>query len=452
MAGDTRARLRRLSKLSRLGLKKGAAHVPQPPPKPRPTGIPLPDTPVPLHLLEYQFDEHNPAPIEAVIPGAVVENEYGRYFSFEGRYPLSARHGARPLAELLETSLEAVAGISGDGRWRNLTWRDVLFIDTETTGLEVAAGTVAFLIGVGWLDDDDFVVRQVFMRDYHEETALLADLARLFERFEALASFNGKTFDLPLLQNRFVMARLQPGLASRSGQDLLGSPHFDLLHPARRLWRRRIGACNLSHLETEVLGVERAQADVPGYWIPTLYRTYLVTEDARPMAGIFYHNEVDVVSMASLATEICRCLAWSGAGSADLPAVDLLSLGLWYNALGRASAAERALRAALAGGLDGEAFGVAQKHLATLLKRAGRADESVALWEALTATEHRLYALEELAKYYEWRAKDLRRAEAWTQQAIARFEAGDEGRQQDEALAAWQHRLARLQRKLRRGG
>lgn len=458
MPDDLQTRLRRLSKLSRLGLKKGVAEIRQPPPKPRPTELPLPDTPVPLQFLAYQFDKHNPAPIEAVIPGAVIENEYGRYFSFEGRYPLAAQHGERTLGQLLDLPLDVVAATSGDERWRGLSWRDVLFIDTETTGLDVAAGTVAFLIGVGYVAGDAFVTRQVFMRDFEEELALLADLARLFERFEALVSFNGKSFDLPLLQDRLTIARLQPGLLTRSGADVLASPHFDLLHPARRLWRRRIGACNLAHLETQVLGVRRSQADIPGYWIPTLYRTYLVTGDARPLAGVFYHNEVDVLSMVSLAAEICRHLTWhlgDEAGDdvlASANPLDLLSLGIWYDALGHTPAAERALRASLTQEMEAEAFETAVSQLAGLLKRAGRAGEAVPLWEALAATKRHLSAFEELAKFYEWRAKDLLQAETWTRQALALIEGWVNNWQKQAALADWEHRLARLERKLESRG
>ncbi|MEG0768084.1 MAG: ribonuclease H-like domain-containing protein, partial [Clostridia bacterium] len=118
--------------------------------------------------------------------------------------------------------------------------RRTLFLDTETTGLR-GAGTVAFLIGVGFVQDEGFVVRQLLMRDYPEEPALLEELAQLLPRFDRVVTFNGKSFDIPLLRDRFTMARLRA-----RWREL---PQLDLMHPSRRVWRLRLQNCRLSNLE-----------------------------------------------------------------------------------------------------------------------------------------------------------------------------------------------------------
>jgi len=445
MTNDKHAlsRQKRLAQLKRIGVRKGTRHIAMPPLKPRPTE-PAPDTePVPLHFLNYRDDLLHAAPIEAVVPGVVVENAHGQYFRVDVRYPLGAKYGNFPLQTLLDGPMETVAAITGDDRWHDLSWRDVLFFDTETTGLEIAAGTVAFLIGVGFVDGDDFVVRQVFMRDFDEETALLADLHELCGNFRAAASFNGKTFDVPMLENRFTLARLFVDLFD-------DAPHLDLLHPSRRVWRHRLENCKLATLETEVLGVTRTHADVPGYFIPTLYRKYLVDNDARPMAGIFYHNEMDIVSMAALAAVLGQMAAYPHHTDTIEPLhpADLAAVGMWQLALGRHDAAETALHAALKDdALAPELRRRAMTALAFLLKRRGRGAEAESLWQTLVAAEDNLLALEELAKFYEWRRKDFEKARTCTEYALKILNAHPADWRTEETIAAWEHRLARLERK-----
>ena len=437
------SREKRLAQLKRIGVRKGTRHIEMPPPKPRPTDSAPPTEPVPLHFLNYQNDLLHAAPIEAVVPGTVVENAHGQYFRVDARYPLNAKYGNFPLKNLLDVPPETIAAITGDDRWLDLSWRDVLFFDTETTGLEIAAGTVAFLIGVGFIDGDDFVVRQVFMRDFDEETALLADLHDLCQNFRAAASFNGKTFDVPLLENRFTLARLFVDLFD-------DAPHLDLLYPSRRVWRHRLNNCNLSTLENDVLGVTRTHADVPGYFIPTLYRKYLVDKDARPMAGIFYHNEMDIVSMAALAAVLGQGAAFPNHSPEIEPLhpVDLAAVGMWHSALGRAESAEAALTTALkSDSLPPDVRRRAMTELAFLLKRQGRGTAAESLWQELVAAEDSLLALEELAKFYEWQQKDIEKARVCTEYALKILNARPNDWRTAETIAAWEHRLARLKRK-----
>ena len=438
---DETARQKRLSRLRRMGVRKGARHINIPPPKPKPTDPPAPTEVIPLHFLNYQDDLQHAVPIEKVVPGHTIKNEHGQYFSVDARYPLTAKYGKQPLSGLLDVPMETIATITGDERWHGLSWHDVLFIDTETTGLEIAAGTVAFLIGVGFVDGKDFVVRQVFMRDFNEEMALLADLRQLCEAFKAVASFNGKTFDVPLLENRFIMAR--------QFIDLFDGAHLDLLHHSRRIWRHRLENCKLATLEIDILGLTRDQSDIPGYFIPSLYRKYLVDGDARTMAGIFYHNELDIVSMAALVISIAQHVEYPRhpAEIEPIHPIDLHSIGLWQLKLGKTESAEHALRAALANDLPETLRWRAITELAFLLKRSGRAGSAESLWQSLVAESDNLSALEELAKFYEWERKDLEKAHTCTEYALKVLNAKNQDWRTEENIAVWTHRKNRILRK-----
>ena len=190
---------------------------------------------------------------------------------------------------------------------------DILFLDTETTGLAGGAGTVAFLVGMGYFTGRDFAVEQVLMRDYGQESELLRTVSSVAGRFSVLCTFNGRTFDAPLLASRFVMNRLPSRLPSA---------HADVLYPARRLWKLRLKRCNLANLEEQLLHVKR-EDDLPGAEVPQTYFRYLRDGDFAPIERILAHNRQDIVSLAQLLCFLC--------GQVDCPETvesgqDLLSL------------------------------------------------------------------------------------------------------------------------------
>src|ERR1700731_4580593 len=180
-----------------------------------------------------------------------------------------------------------------------------LFLDTETTGLAGGTGTYAFLIGLAWWDAGGLQVEQLFMRDFAEEHSVLYQLsARLAER-PVLVTFNGKTFDLPLLENRFRMTRsiAVPSLAA----------HLDLLHPARALWKFRLGTVRLTDLEREVLNPTLLggcrQGDVSSKFIPQFYFDYLRGGPPEPLLGVARHNQMDLRGLGALFGKINQLLA-----------------------------------------------------------------------------------------------------------------------------------------------
>ncbi len=259
--------------------------------------------------------------------------------------------------------------------------------------------------------DEVFVVRQYFLRDHGDERAMLRQLDGLLAERVGLITFNGRSFDVPLLDNRYLMNRLP----SR----LLDLPHIDLLPPARRLFRARLGSCALSSLERTLLGLERTHADVPGALIPALYYQYLRTGEAGDLARVFYHNEMDMLSMVTLAARIFRQLE---ASSCDDP-LDQISLARWQADLGLGEWAERTLRASLDGDLSFEAYHQALYRLAALLKAKGRRDEAVVVWQQIAHTSSDdVSAHVELAKHYEWVERDAAEALVWTERALALVE------------------------------
>lgn len=382
-----------LGRLRRLGVMKGTRHL-----KPA-----APQRPVPA-----QTDFPNPQTLQQLFPGGrVEETAVGGCFVLDKVYSSSYQHGADRLQDLLTHSAQPAAVFCKDTRFNALALRDFLFLDTETTGL-AGAGTLAFMVGVAFFERDAFVVRQYFLRDHADEAAMLTLLDALLAEKVGLITFNGRTFDLPLLDTRFLMNRMFSDIRER--------PHLDLLHPARRLWRNRLGSVALGNLEKNLLGLRRTQEDVEGWLIPTLYHDYLRSGDASTMQRVFYHNQIDMLSMVTLAGRVIKQFAH--ASDADNP-LDLFSLGRWQADLGMAAEAEENYRRAAAGDLPLAFYHQALQRLGLLLKRNGRRDEAVSLWQQWAATTFDSVEPHiELAKHYEWHAQDIPTAIQWTEAAL----------------------------------
>jgi hypothetical protein len=333
-----------------------------------------------------------PVPLEELVEGMRVENERGEFFLVESAVHLEVRHGDVPLSRVHAIEPSTVAVLDPEPGLEGFDLRRAVFLDTETTGLAGGSGTAAFLIGVGWFDGERFRVRQYFMRDYHEEAALLHALAEELRRFDRLVTFNGKMFDVPLLDARFRLCR---------GTFPLGeAPHFDLLHPARRLWKARLESCRLQSLEAELLGLRRS-GDIPGEDIPRVYFDWVRRRDARMLARVFEHNRQDIVSLAALAVLACQ---WVEEGRAEDPR-DVFSLARVLERARLYDRSEAEYRRALAS--DAACLrGPALLRLAWRAKRAGDHGRAAALW-AEAGEVGEVEGWRELAMHLEHRAKDL---------------------------------------------
>jgi uncharacterized protein YprB with RNaseH-like and TPR domain len=383
-------------------------------------------------------------PIEEVVPGQIIETSAGPCFVSEQRFTVDRPHGRWTLGDLLHRSPEILARLlDPPEQTPALDPRQIVFLDTETTGLAGGTGTYAFLVGIGFFPDDQtFIIRQYFMRDYDEEPAQMSALIEALEPFGALGSFNGRSFDIPILETRLALQRL-PSRLSRL-------PHMDLLRPARRVWRRVLMSCALSSLEQAVLAVRRAGTDVPSWMIPSLYFEYLQTGEATPLAGVFYHNQQDILSMVTLANHLCRLLE-NPAETGRHP-LELAGLARWHESHGDLDRAITLYREALAYPLSPEEGTRLLRRLSALLRRARRHEEAVGLWQALMAAgevEQAVEILVDLAKYHEWQTRDLARALEATEQAITAAAGLRPSPARALMLEGLERRRERLLRKLR---
>jgi uncharacterized protein YprB with RNaseH-like and TPR domain len=329
-------------------------------------------------------------------------------------------------------SRQARAALEDPEKW--------LFLDTETTGLAGGTGTYAFLVGLAWWNAGGLQVEQLFLRDFSEEHSLLHELAaRLAER-PVLVTFNGKTFDWPLLENRFAMTRAikVPRLAA----------HLDLLHPARSLWKLRLGSVRLVDLERRVLDAERLglhrYGDVASALIPQYYFDYLRGGVADPLAGVVKHNQMDLRGLAALFVKINSLLDERGALEGE-DSLDLFGLSRFLERRGKRERAQAACVKALDAGLPAEFRRRARRDMALMAKRNGEAEKAEALWQELAHDpKEGSEACEQLAIYYERQAKDLHRALEFAQLGLMKLER--QGWASRDPI--WHARKARHQEKL----
>lgn len=390
-------------------------------------------------------DAPHPAvlPLEAALPGADWPHQNSRCWVTGARRPLDDRHAEELLTAGLTASTGSLADLAGDPALAGMDLERTAFLDTETTGLAGGAGTYAFLIGIGRVEGGCFHVRQFFMRHPGEESAQLAAVAEWLDGCSGLVTFNGRSFDMPLLATRCTVHRRRPFLD--------GAPHLDLLPAARRVWRRRLDSCSLTSLEREVFNTHR-QDDVPGWLIPYRYFRYQQDGDARPLVGIFHHNLLDILTMVSLTARLAR--AWQAPEDTLAHGLDWLSLARRYELSGDPVRAMSACEGALQRGLSPAETDEALHQLSLIARRAGDWTRATGVWQGLTAEAQprRLFPFEELAKYWEHRASppDLPRALAISEEARDRVASGAlrPRRGVHPALAQLDHRIARLRRRL----
>jgi uncharacterized protein YprB with RNaseH-like and TPR domain len=300
--------------------------------------------------------------ITDLLGASVARNRYGEFVRLE-RWFAQPEPCTNPEAlRLVLPSLAEPSVLQDPEQW--------LFLDTETTGLAGGTGTCAFLVGLGWWERGGFQVEQLFLRDYDEEHAVLYALAERMAERPVLVTYNGKSFDWPLLDTRFRLTREIEPKAFRA--------HLDLLHPARALWRLEWGTARLGELERHVLGIERGP-DIPGELIPQLYFDFLRGGSAEPLVPVFRHNQSDLASLAALAGHM------AGLAAAPDKAHPLEQYGLsrLFERSGDRARARRIYEMAIASGLPLALGRAARRRLARLARRDGALDVAHSLWQEL---------------------------------------------------------------------
>ena len=340
-----------------------------------------------------------------------------------------------------EVTREALMLMQGDELPEPFDPDRVLYLDTETTGFQ-GAGTVAFMIGVGFLTPEGFEVHQYVLRDYPEETAQLKELQALLAHYDVLCTFNGRSFDLPLLRTRFLMNRMRP--------DCLDKPDIDLLHIARRTFKLRLRQCSLGRLEECILGQPR-ENDLPGSEAPKRFFAMLQTGELHLLDEVLKHNEQDVASMCTLLAHMHRMYT---APESVTHGEDLYAMGLAMERMHHPQEARRCYRLVSSGRLHAQG----QLRLAASYRRSGEKDTAAAIWQKmLERREGGAAPYIELAKYYEHTAHDLPTALRMTRQGLALLAEPSlldtpEQTAQREELQARYARLSKMMQRLRQPG
>lgn len=371
-----------------------------------------------------------------ILPGGWENNRRGQAFVARQTFSAQYQHGREPITP--DTPLQTLASWARDERLGGLLPSQFAFLDTETSGLSGGTGTYAFLVGVGRFVGDEFTLAQFFLPDPADEPALLQALTDFLQPCRALVTFNGKSFDAPLLRARYRLQEMPCPFDDFS--------HLDLLPLARRLWRERLPSRALKYLEQEILAAPRSSEEVPGYEIPWLYFDFLRSGQAAPLKGVFYHNAMDVLAMAAL---LHLSAGWlHDPHHAQIEhGLDVIALARLFEDLRRWEDAAQLYERGLAANPPEADFWQAVNRLSALERRRKNLPQALALWRQAAEAGH-VFAHVELAKYEEHQRKDILRALTHVAAARAALETANLPEYQKKH---WQdelnHRQERLQKK-----
>lgn len=371
----------------------------------------------------------------------IEPNTYGSFVLRERRYPFKYKHGAYEMGELVSEA-KPLSAMSGSAS--AVDHKEMLFIDTETTGLGIGAGNVPFMIGFGYYTDDAFVVEQGFIRNPSEELSMLAYLQEKLQHYTHLVSYNGRTFDWPIVKNRYILNRLK-----LDDKQLL---HLDLLYPSRALWRNTLPSCRLGTVEQEKLGLKRV-GDIPGSMAPMMYFQYLASKNIDHIQGVFDHNEQDILTLAVLSIHFVNVLKGEISFD-DLQSEELYRMGVWLDKMGEEILSEKAFEHLMNRSKPQDSACLLA--LAAIYKKRKNYTTAVQLWKRCIedSRDQRICSVEsfiELAKFYEHKQKDvqhaLQYAEEAKQKAYARITLIRGDSKQRELFQQIEKRVKRLRGK-----
>ena len=372
--------------------------------------------------------------ISNFINGEWVNTEHGDIFIAKKSIPIHTEYSGKSLKAIFQINDDWLSRLGNFKERKVIDFTQTVFLDTETTGLSLGTGTVAFIVGIGYFSEDKFFIDQYFIDNFNKEPGMLQLISNSLEPFENIITFNGKAFDIPILESRFTINMLKSPFQKLS--------HLDLLHPARQLWNLELENCKLSTIEERILSIKRGN-DLPGEEVPRFYFRYLHTSDPLEVKPIFQHNCQDIISLA-----LTTIALWQHFHNID-PLSDskliqksrakiLAKKGEIEKAI---SIYEKSLSEELPAYLEKETY----IKLGLLYKKTGNLKKMEAFFEKAIEIEIPFYLTPyvELAKLYEHKVKDLQKAYEIIQEALNKISP-----HKVKEIASLEHRLKRIKRKM----
>ncbi len=373
--------------------------------------------------------------LEELVAGEYINTPAGDVYRARTAFPRDYQHGLCVLDDYFQVDSSHLVQLGKLNDTANLDLKHALFLDTEASGLSGGTGTYAFMIGVGYFGEDQFFVDQLFVDSYAKEEGMLDLLRDYLESASFLVTFNGKSFDLNLLETRYLM----------HGQDnpFQSLLHLDLLHPSRNLWNLDLENCRLQTLERDIFHFSRID-DVPGEEVPGIYFDYIRSGDPTRISGVFEHNVYDIVSLVVVTT----MLEQNFHGKRDIPnesGLTMFSRGKIYERRGDLEHAIECYQNALENQLSENRRNAIHSQLALLYKKTENWNQAIYLWKE-QIHQLSIFSLEpyvELAKYYEHQVRDYATALKYSQMALSELPI-----HREDDYHKLLHRCERLERRL----
>jgi uncharacterized protein YprB with RNaseH-like and TPR domain len=374
--------------------------------------------------------------LSEVINASVMSNSQGKVLVVEKLYPYGFIHG-----DVLFSDDIKFSEINRMSKLRNSDFnlKNIVFLDTETTGLAGGTGTFAFLIGIAQFTKQGFCLTQFILEDPSDESSLLLALDEYSKNTQAIVSFNGKSFDIPLLRTRYIMNKMSFPFTEKE--------HIDLLQMSRKIWRQRLASCSLKDLEKDILHLPRTEDEVPGWMIPQIYFDYLRSGDPALIRNVIYHNAMDIMSLAALFIAIGRMFD-TLIQNTGMNSLDLFSIGQMYESNGDTSKAIEIYEFCVKNNLLDQEIAInLKKRLGKIYKSQLQWENSIEYWSS-NASSGNIDACIELAKYFEHQVKDIKKAIFWTSCAEEyNFLSKKPRHYRNQIMKELLHRRNRLERK-----
>jgi uncharacterized protein len=377
-------------------------------------------------------------PIEKVISGEWLHDPLGDVFQVSEEFLNGYQHGGMNLDPNFSFSrVLKVSGLPNDG----VSLEHILFMDTETTGLSGGTGTMAFLVGLGYFSENGFIIDQFFLDDPVNEIALLNEVSNVFSHYKVLATFNGSSFDIPLLKARFILNRMNSPFQNKS--------HLDLLHLSRKIWKLRLASLKLRDLENEILDFKREENEVPGWLVPQIYFDFIRSRDARPLKGVFYHNRMDVFSLALL-FNLASDLISEPLENSQAPKEDMLSIARMIEDHGFSQQSMTIYEAICENGMPENLSAQTLLRFGFICRRHHHFDLAIKFW--MSSYEKGEYkAAIEISKILEYKRKDLPNALLWAKSGVDLLRSNNGKRHSlDSDKGEINKRIDRLEVKIRK--